>query len=124
MIECSYIKTSFFFITNEKENILSYKTSKDIVNFIKLNKRRPDPNNKDEVMLYKTYNNLLSKNSRWFNLISDSLIENGIGLSLEEKIITGKAISNTELKEIYTSVLNNIRDCNKDSFVYSIELKN
>lgn len=28
----------------EKENILSYKTSKNIVNFIKLNKRRPDPN--------------------------------------------------------------------------------
>mgnify|MGYP004470360727 FL=1 len=107
----------------EKENILSYKTSKDIVNFIKLNKRRPDSNNKDEVMLYKTYNNLLSKNSRWFNLISDSLIENSIELSLEEKIITGKTISNTELKEIYTSVLSNIRDCNKDSFVYSIELK-
>lgn len=105
----------------ELEHLQKKKTTKNICDFINKMGRRPDPNNENEASLAKKYYKILrNSNSIYLEEISNSLVNNNISLTFDEKIIMGFKISSKELDELYYEIIEDIKECKKEKFIYEI----
>ncbi len=106
----------------EKEEAFNKISCNKIKEFIKKNKRRPDEVKESE--LYKKYQTFFEgKTSYWTKVITNTLEENDVTLTLDEKIVSNSVLNQDELSMLYDKVMEEIKNGQIDNFEYEFFVK-
>ena len=101
----------------DREESINKANVKLIKTFINNNNRRPSMDVPEEKELARFYTKLIyERGSTWSTVITDTLIENNIDLTIAEKIIGGIPLTKLDVEDLYDNFIDSINNCDPFTF--------